>query len=364
MILKFDYEIMIIGGGPAGISTWLHLNKYAQDLASNTILIEKEKYPRDKLCGGAIGSWGQDILKQLDIQINAPSIKIKKTEYRFKKENFCIKEPGFLKIFRRIELDYELAKNAVNRGLTLNQNERIQEISYKNKGIIVKTNKKKYKVKILVGADGALSTVRSLMNSVTKPRFATGIEIFAPVNPRYDAEFDDKKAILDFTSITEGLQGYTWHFPCIKDNVPYMNHGIFDSKININKPRANIRNILTNKLQSREINCKPSSWSGHPIPWLNKNTTISQPNIILIGDAAGIEPLLGGGIHLALSYGDIAALAILDAFKTDDYNFDSYREKLETHIVGKYIKKLTYLANEVYNENMDILEAIRKIFKK
>jgi flavin-dependent dehydrogenase len=364
MNLKFDYKIMIVGGGPAGISTWLHLNKYDQDLASKTILIEKEKYPRDKLCGGAIGSWGQDILKQLDIKINAPSIEIKNTEYRFKNEKFCNKEPGFLKIFRRIELDHELAKNALNRGLNLNQNERIQEISNKNKEIIVKTNKRKYKVKILVGADGALSAVRSLMNPVNKPKFATGIEIFAPFNPRYETEFNDKTAVLDFTSISEGLQGYTWHFPCIKDNLPYMNHGIFDSKVNTNKPRANIRNILTNELQSRKINCKPSCWSGHPIPLLTKYTTVSQPNIILVGDAAGIEPLLGGGIHLALSYGDIAALTILEAFEINNYTFDSYREKLETHIVGKYINKLTYLANEVYNKNMDILEAIRKIFKK
>jgi len=56
-----------------------------------------------------------------------------------------------------------------------------------------------------------------------------------------------------------------------------------------------------------------------------------------VGDAAGIEPLLDRGIHLALLYGDIATLASLDAFEINDYNFDSYREKLETHIVGKYI---------------------------
>jgi len=52
-------------------------------------LIEKEKYPRDKLCEGTIGSWGQDILKKLDIQINALSIKIKNAEYRSKNEKFC-----------------------------------------------------------------------------------------------------------------------------------------------------------------------------------------------------------------------------------------------------------------------------------
>ena len=51
---EFDYEIMIVGGGPAGISTWLHLHKYFPELAEKTLLIEKATYPRDKLCGGAI----------------------------------------------------------------------------------------------------------------------------------------------------------------------------------------------------------------------------------------------------------------------------------------------------------------------
>ena len=36
-----DCEVMIVGGGPAGISTWLHLQKYAPQLASHTVVIDK-----------------------------------------------------------------------------------------------------------------------------------------------------------------------------------------------------------------------------------------------------------------------------------------------------------------------------------
>ena len=78
-----DYDIMIVGGGPAGISTWLHLYKYAPELASRSILIEKAKYPRDKLCGGALGEWTETILNQLKIKINVPSVPIHRVECRF-----------------------------------------------------------------------------------------------------------------------------------------------------------------------------------------------------------------------------------------------------------------------------------------
>ena len=52
--LNCDYDIMIVGGGPAGISTWLHLHKYNPVVSFKSVLIEKEKYPRDKVCGGAL----------------------------------------------------------------------------------------------------------------------------------------------------------------------------------------------------------------------------------------------------------------------------------------------------------------------
>ena len=73
---EFDYDTMIVGGGPAGVSTWLHLHKYTPEIASKTIVIEKEKFPRDKLCGGGIGGWSSCILNNLNIDINIPSINI------------------------------------------------------------------------------------------------------------------------------------------------------------------------------------------------------------------------------------------------------------------------------------------------
>ena len=70
---------------------------------------------------------------------------------------------------------------------------------------------------------------------------------------------------------------------------------------------------------------------------------ISQPNVLLAGDAAGIEPAFGGGIHLSLSYGDVAARAIIDAFKNNDFSFHDYHQKVHSHLVGKHIHNCTVL---------------------
>jgi len=361
---NIDYEIMIVGGGPAGISTWLHLQKFAPELADRTLLVEKQIYPRDKLCGGALHFLGQKILTQLGVDINIPSISIHNTEYRFGKEVFYYNEQNHLQIIRRIEFDYFLAKIARERGLQLNEDEIFIDASHAKSGLIVKTNRGEYKVKVLIGADGALSKVRSKMELPKKPHFAPAIEIFAPVNSCYDPEFDSNTAVIDFTPVAKGLQGYVWHFPCIIDGKPSMNHGICDTHINTSKPRPNLKKILSHELHRRKIICKPSSWSGYPVPWFADEIPLSQANILLVGDAAGIEPLIGGGIHLALMYGEVAAFTIIDAFRHNDFSFKEYNTQLHSHIVGKYIRKFTYLAFEVYNDRMNVIDAMKKINKR
>jgi flavin-dependent dehydrogenase len=77
------------------------------------------------------------------------------------------------------------------------------------------------------------------------------------------------------------------------------------------------------------------SWSSHPIRCYGPGDTISKPNILLVGDAAGIEPAFGGGIHFALSYGDIAAKTIIDVYKNNDFSFIDYEKRMSSHAVGK-----------------------------
>lgn len=355
---------MIVGGGPAGISTWLHLHKYAPELASRTILIEKEKYPRDKICGGALLDWGQNIIKKLGIKIDIPNVSINNVIYRNGNEEYCHKIPNFLKIVHRFEFDHFFAKEAISRGLTLHQNESFLDYSKSDDSIKVNTNKKKYKVKVLVGADGAISKVRTNMKLSTRLRFATGLKVFSPINPKFDAEFKDNTALLDFTPVKYGLQGYVWHFPCIKDGKTFMNHGICNARVNPNKKRINVKDIFIKELKSRNINLPVSSWQGHPVPWNDDFSEISKPNVILVGDAAGIDPLIGGGIHLSLSYGDFASDAIINAFQNKNYSFNDYENRFMNHSVGKYIRRLTYLAHEIYTDKLNIIDTIKKMFNK
>jgi flavin-dependent dehydrogenase len=356
-----DYEVMIIGGGPAGISTWMHLQKYAPQLADRSLVIEKAVFPRDKVCAGAVGSWSKDVLEHLEIELDIPSLFVSDVEFKYGKEIYHLYQPNSFRIVQRMDFDHALAKIAVNRGLELHEGEMLIDLARDQNQLFVKTNKKIYRVQALVGADGALSRVRKKMISTHKPHFAPTIQIFAMVDPRYDIEFNEKKIVFDLTPINKGLQGFVFHFPCLRDGAPSMAHGIGDFRIFPDKPRADMKKIFSSELQSRNIHAEPKYWSSHPICWFSGEEIVSKPNILLAGDAAGIEPAFGGGIHIAFSYGEVAARTIIDAFQKNDFSFHDYKQKVQSHFMGRYIQDCTHAAMEMYSGRVNPLNVVRKL---
>jgi flavin-dependent dehydrogenase len=353
---------MIVGAGPAGISTWLHLQKYAPHLADRTLVIEKAILPRDKLCAGAVGGWSAHTLAHLGIELDIPSLFVSDLEFRFGTQIEHLHEPSFFQVVQRMDFDYALTTTAVTRGLIIHEGEKLTDIIRDRDRLIVRTSKHDYRVRAIIGADGAFSVVRRMMVPRQKTQMAPTLQVSTAVDSQHDTEFDEKKIVLNFTPINENLQGYVWRVPCLKDDAPSIAHGIVDFRICPDRPRADMKKILSRELQSRNIRSRPQTWSSHPIHWFSKDDIISKPNVILVGDAAGIEPVLGGGIHLALSYGQVAAWAVAAAFRKNDFSFHDYKNRIQFHIVGETIHQCTRLAREVYSGKMNPIEAARELF--
>ena len=75
---------------------------------------------------------------------------------------------------------------------------------------------------------------------------------------------------------------------------------------------------------------------------------VAQPRVLLVGDAAGVDPLFGEGISFALGYGTVAAASVADAFSRQDFSFASYQRQLRRHPLFLHLRLRTQLARFAY----------------
>ncbi|MBT4409414.1 MAG: FAD-dependent oxidoreductase, partial [Bacteroidetes bacterium] len=186
-------RILIVGAGPAGVSTALFLAK--NNIPST--LIDKEFFPRDKICGDGLSGWVISMLHKLDmglveeltaesgsldswgIKFYAPNMKHLTIPYQFhKRPNDA---PGF--IIRRKEFDNLLIKKVrENPLISLHEGVKITEYNTNNEGLELKdeSGKKTFTGDMVVFADGATSRFAKNPGGFKKDdrHFATGLRVY------------------------------------------------------------------------------------------------------------------------------------------------------------------------------------------
>ncbi len=341
-------DVLIVGAGPAGVSTWLHLHALAPDVAARCLVIDRAFFPRDKPCGGAITPLGTAILDGLDVTVSVPTVRAPAIEFRLGNRSHLFRHPAALRIVRRIEFDDALVRLAVARGMTLHEGEQFHGLSRARGRLAVRTDRDSYAVRVVVAADGAQSAVRRAIQPAKRARYARLLEVVTPCQMG-DAELTREVAVFDFTAMNRGLQGYVWHFPCIVDGAPASTRGVFETRLHERRKRADLRRILEDALAERRVETG-ARLTAHPIRIFDPLAAVSVANVICVGDAAGGDAALGEGIAHALDFGDLAANVVADAFDSADFSFRDYSTRLRSHPVGRTLMSRLELGTAMYED--------------
>lgn len=345
------WDVVIVGGGPAGLSTALHLaQRHPVWAADRVLVLEKARYPRHKLCGGGITAYGIAVLEKLGLDLRTLGhVRIEDMQVVRGRHRLQLPRGFGLHVIRRDELDAWLAAEVAARGITVHQGESVTDVERSRDGVTVRTADGTYTARTLVVADGSRGTLRRKLGLDDDDRVARALEILTPAtDARSRALVDEGVCLFDFTPSPQGLQGYYWDFPCVVNGQPHVNRGVYDARTSPHRPRADLKAILGAFLAERGLDLADVEVMGHPIRWFAPGGRASLPHVVLAGDTAGADPLYGEGIAFALAYGDIAASAISDAFSRGDFGYADYEGRIRSHALGQLLDQRHAQAKALY----------------
>ncbi len=341
-------DILIVGSGPAGMSTAIHLVQTDPTWAKRIAVVDKAVHPRDKLCGGGVTRMGDDMLTRMGLSFEPAHILVRKAHLIHQDRAFVIRADPIFRITRRDEFDHWLVRHGQRQGVTVYQGEAVHAVTPYPDYVEVVTEAHTFQAKILVAADGSSSFVRRKLKWGEPMQMARLLEILTPEIAEQRFEFRDGVAVLDFSQMPNGLQGYCWDFPSRVKGQPFMNRGVFDSRSHPKRPRVSLKQVLQETLTQRKRNLADYPLKGHPIHCFNPKGSFSRPRVLLVGDAAGVDPLLGEGISFALAYGEVAAAAIVHAFATQDFSLGDYKKRIQAHSTLAQLPVRVWLARVIY----------------
>jgi flavin-dependent dehydrogenase len=296
------------------------------------VVLEKTAHPRHKLCAGGITTFGLKQLHRLNLFPDIPYVRIDEARFDFHRRSFSVHGRPVFIVTHRQEFDAWLAREAEGRGVTILEDHPVRRLERTSDGIIVDATHGQFLASVVVGADGARGMVRSWIGA--RGHVARLLEVVTGATGR-EAEYRRRCARFDFDPMRRDLQGYYWDFPSLIDNQPYMNSGVYDSRVDRGASHAQLPSLIEAGLGDRaRLDAK---LEGHPIHWFAPSNQLSERRVLLVGDAAGAEPLFGEGISIALAYGRIAAGAIDRAFKRQAFDFSDYRWRVLSSDVGRYL---------------------------
>lgn len=341
-----DADLVIVGSGPAGVATALHLIQRDPSWAARLVILEKSRHPRPKVCGGGITRFGLKQLHNLGLRLQVPYVAIEQASLEYRGQRVSVRGCPMMATVHRPEFDAWLADQARARGIRLLEAHAVEGLESDSEGVSVLTSQGTWRTAAVVGADGSASLVRRWLGGQRSATHRTRLlELVHPASGQ-EHPFAERTARFLFDDLRRGLHGYYWEFPCLVGGQPHLNAGVYDARLGGSQPRPGLADLLRAHLKTTR-QATPRLRSA-PLHLFSPFARLARPRALLVGDAAGADPLFGEGIGVGMGYAEVAAEYILQAFRRGDLSFRGYRRRILASPVGKYLLFRYLLAEGCY----------------
>ncbi|MFA5833525.1 MAG: NAD(P)/FAD-dependent oxidoreductase [Bacteroidota bacterium] len=309
-MIKFDYDIIVVGAGPAGSTA----ARYAAAGGAKVLMLEKDRdvgYP--VRCGEAVSHEGVSQFIKPDSKWIASTV----TKFRLVAPNgnsVVPKLDGAGYVLERRIFDYELAKLAANEGVEVITKAYVYDLLREDGKIVgvktlIKDQKMDIRAKIVIAADGVESRVGKWAGIDTTCHIRDMESCAQMTLSGIEVEED----VLDFyfgDNVSPG--GYLWVFPKGKDTA---NVGLGLS-VEAAKKKSAIK-FLHEFVERKYPQAAMLTHIAGGVPCAKTNPVIVKDNVLLVGDAAHqVNPVSGGGIISGMIGGmiggQVAAESILN----------------------------------------------------
>ena len=327
--MKQNYEVIIVGAGPAGATL-------AYELAGKGIgvlILEKETLPRYKCCAGGLSARAAKLLNTDLNGVIEDEIVGATITFVGDRSHHVDYDQTIMYTVMRDKFDYMLMKRAEKAGAVILQGYEVKGINLGNAEVQLSTPKGDFCSKFVVGADGARSIVAVALDIKRKPNYLVAIETEVIVGEKELARWKSQVG-MDLGRVP----GYGWVFP----KADHLSIGIAC----LSSRAKTLKRHYWEFLRSLNLNNYTiSRWRGGFIPRCTGKAIVSRGRAALLGDAAGlVDPLCGEGVYNTILSARLAAPVIEKSLLQNTGELQEYQKAVEKEILPE-MKVAYFLSN-------------------
>jgi geranylgeranyl reductase family protein len=338
-----EADVIVVGAGPAGATTAFYLAQSGLDV----LLLEKSRFPREKVCGDGLTPRAVKTLVSMGISVTEQDGWVRNKGLRVigagKRLELSWPElasyPGYGLVRTRHDMDETLARRAQQAGARLlegvtvtgpvrgERTGRITGVKGRPDGEAERT----YKARVVVAADGNSSRLSVGMGLRKRDDRPLGVAVRTYYQtPRHDDDY--LESWLDLWDGDRLLPGYGWIFG--------MGDGTSNVGLGLLNTSAAFGHTDYHALLRKWLKGMPAEWGfteenrtqpirGAALPMGFNRTPHYHQGLLLVGDAGGmVNPFNGEGIAYAMESGEILARTIVQALAR------SHRAETERVLAG------------------------------